>query len=185
MRRGKRPRIVDNFVTHRKEMRESIAWQYLPDEARRVLFQLELEHMRHGGACNADLVCPYADFQREAGVRRNSIALAVRQCAALGFVEITNRGRRSAAMFRNPSTYRLTYVFGRGTSPPPTDDWRKIETADDARAALGRAAAAKSEEHVRRATTAKDDALNGAPLHRDIDSSPARGAKPVAPPVGL
>src|SRR3954447_23862008 len=98
--------IQGNFVAHRREMRESAAWRNLPDNARRILDRLEVEHMRHGGAENGALPCTYSDFVA-AGVRRASVSLAIRQCVALGFLVVTHRGGRSNAEYRNPSRYRL------------------------------------------------------------------------------
>jgi hypothetical protein len=118
-------------------MRESWAWRLLPDNARRVLDRLELEHMRQGGAMNGELKCTYSDFE-EAGLRRQSVALAIRQAAALGFVQITRKGYKTAAEFRVPSLYRLTYVYNadarlRGM---PTNEWQRIAEKQRAEAAL-------------------------------------------------
>jgi hypothetical protein len=41
----KRSAIAGAFVAHSLEMRSSPAWMALPDNARRVLDRLELEHM--------------------------------------------------------------------------------------------------------------------------------------------
>jgi len=103
--RRKNNQISGQFVAHSRELRESAAWRALPDNARRILDRLELEHLRHGGAENGALPCTYSDFVA-AGVRRASVSLAIRQCAALGFLEVTHRGGRSNAEYRNPSRYR-------------------------------------------------------------------------------
>src|SRR5215207_11211757 len=107
--RRKNNQISGQFVAHSRELRESAAWRALPDNARRVLDRLELEHMRHGGAENGSLPCTYADFER-AGIRRASVALAIRQCVVLGYVQVTTQGYRGAQGFRQPSLYRLTYI---------------------------------------------------------------------------
>lgn len=120
-----------------------MAWAWLPDNARRLLDRLELEHMRHGGAENGNLPCTYTDFE-QARIRRASIALAIRQAVALGFLEVVKQGYLSASGFRSPSLYRLTYVHGCGQSPPPTDEWRQIKTAEEAAAALTEAASKKN-----------------------------------------
>lgn len=143
-RKRKKNSIVGGFIAHPKELRESPAWQALPDNARRILDRLELEHLRHGGADNGNLICTYTDFEK-AGIRRASIALAIRQCVALGFLEITQRGRRSAASFHTPSTYRLTYLSGCGSSPEATHEWRRISSAENAQAALQVAAQMKNQ----------------------------------------
>jgi hypothetical protein len=141
--RRKNNSIVGQFVAHSREMRESPAWAAVPDNARRVLDRLELEHMRHGGAENGSLPCTYSDFVAH-GVRRASVSLALRQCEALGFLEITHRGGRSISEYRDPSRYRLTYLNGRGQSAIKTDEWKRIETDEDAKAALKRAAEEKN-----------------------------------------
>jgi len=133
--RRKNNQLAGQFVAHPRELRESAAWRALPDNARRILDRLELEHMRHGGAENGALPCTYSDFVA-AGVRRASVSLAIRQCAALGFLEVTHRGGRSNAEYRNPSRYRLTYLNGRGTSSLRTDEWARIACDEDAMAAL-------------------------------------------------
>src|SRR5215204_4133497 len=143
--RRKNNQISGQFVAHSRELRESAAWRALPDNARRILDRLELEHMRHGGAENGSLPCTYSDFVAH-GVRRASVSLALRQCAALGFLEITHRGGRSISEYRNPSQYRLTYLTGRGQSAIKTDEWKRIKTDEDAKAALKRAAEDKNHE---------------------------------------
>jgi hypothetical protein len=80
--------------------------------------------MRHGGAENGALPCTYSDFVGH-GIRRASVSLALRQCTALGFLEITHRGGRSISEHRNPSRYRLTYINGRHTSAIRTDEWKR------------------------------------------------------------
>ncbi|GGC70783.1 hypothetical protein [Chelatococcus reniformis] len=138
-RRTKARTIEGPFVSHSHAMRISPAWRHLPDDARRVLDQLEVEHMEHGGTENGRLIRTYSDFER-GGIRRASVALAIRQASALGFLEITASGQRSAAQFRQANFYRLTYVIGRAPSPPPTNDWRRIASDTAAAAALSQAA---------------------------------------------
>jgi hypothetical protein len=150
--RQRRNKFGEQFIMHPRELRESIAWRYLPNNGRRALDRLELEHMQHGGLENGELPCTYDDFA-EAGIRRPSVALALRQCVALGFLEVTQRGGRSRAENRWPSKYRLTYVHGAGKSPLPTHDWSKIKTKAEAEAALRFAAISKSDRRVRKRNT--------------------------------
>lgn len=65
--------------------------------------------MSHGGAENGKLPVTYADFEKW-GVRRDSIAGAIRALEALGLIEITRHGYAGAAEKRASSLYRLTYV---------------------------------------------------------------------------
>jgi hypothetical protein len=156
--RRKRSTLGEQFVSHSRAMRESPAWQVLPDNARRVLDRLELEHMRHGGADNGALPCTYTDFAR-AGVRRASVALAIRQCVCLGFIEVTHQGGRSISYVRRPSEYRLTYLVGRGKSPVPTNEWQCLASEADALAALRKVEQVSRRRTSQPAKNKKPDAL--------------------------
>ncbi len=156
-RRTKAATISGTFVAHTLEMRTSIAWRHLPDDARRILDQLEVEHMEHGGAENGRLVRTYTDFHK-GGIRRSSIALAIRQAVALGFLKVTVAGTRSAGVFRAPNFYALTYLNGRRNSHQATDDWRRIVSDDQAHAALQRAAEFKRPETQARSRGARTKA---------------------------
>lgn len=112
---------LDPFVMHYLEMRTSVAWRHLPNNARRVLDRLEVEHMHHSGRENGNLKVTYTSFAK-AGIRRASIALAIRQAVALGFIRVTERGGRTITDQRWPSKYRLTYVDGRGNSTARSDE---------------------------------------------------------------
>lgn len=115
---------------------------------------IELEHSAQGAAENGRLEVPYDDFEAN-GVRRQTIALAIRQCRDLGFLEVVRQGRIARGVFKQASTYRLTYINGRSTSVQPTHEWRGIKTEEQAVEALANAAASKSAEHVKRAKRAR------------------------------
>ena len=156
---GKARLIEGSWVAHRLAMKESPAWRALPDNGRRVLDLLETEHMRHAGTANGQLAYTYDQFQKS-GIRRASVALAIRQCVALGFLEVTRVGYKSAAEFKVPSLYRLTYVFGRAKGAmgkagrqDPTEEWQQI--LDDDGAAKALAAARSSARVVRRVAAAQ------------------------------
>ena len=86
----------------------------------------------------------------QVGIRRGSVALAIRQLVALGFVAVTRQGRRSIGGIRSPIHYRLTYVNNVprltvgsdqwSEEVSPTDEWRRISTDEEAAQALARAA---------------------------------------------
>jgi hypothetical protein len=134
----KKNKIASAWVAHSLELRKSPAWRYLPDNARRLLGRLELEHMEHGGADNGRLIVTYSDWVED-GLRRASIFLAIQQSVELGFLEVTHEGGRSISEFRWPSHYRLTYVVNRENKPERTDEWRRIATDSEAESALARA----------------------------------------------
>jgi hypothetical protein len=146
----------EGFITHPLSMRDSIAWQHLSNNARRVLDVLEREHAHHGGVQNGKLRCTYADFQRKGGIPKMGVALAIRQAVALGFAEITFHAAPSAAEFRRCSEYRLTYIPGRRQQPPMTHEWKLVTSDAQALQRLERAAAEKSEAHRIRAREAAD-----------------------------
>jgi hypothetical protein len=127
--RRRRNRIAGQFSWRLVEMLESPAYRLLSLSARRVLDRLEIELAHHGGRDNGRLPVTYSDFVNY-GIHRHAIAPAIRETVALGFVEITERGKAGNADFRAPNKFRLTYKQTEKTDP--TDDWRKIQTMADA-----------------------------------------------------
>jgi hypothetical protein len=110
-------------------MLESPAYRALSRSAHRVLSPLEIELAHHGGNDNGRLPTTYDHFV-EYGIDRESIAPAIREVVALGFVEVTEQGRAGNAEHRRPNLFRLTF---RSTDKAnATDDWQKIETREEA-----------------------------------------------------
>jgi hypothetical protein len=130
-----RQKIEGQFVPHRLAMLESAAWRALSFTARRILDRIEIEHMGHGGVENGRLPVTYDDLERY-GIRRKSISGGLFELAALGFLEITQRGRMAAAEFHVPSKYRLTYVLTFDPAGAPTDEWSKFASDQEALDAL-------------------------------------------------
>jgi len=114
----RRNSIDGQFAAHTIEMIKSPAWSVLSLSARRVLDRIEIEHADHGGNDNGRLPVTYDDFERY-GIHRHAIAAAIRETVALGFTEITERGRAGNAEFRSPHKFRLTYF------PVRRAQWRK------------------------------------------------------------
>src|SRR6266516_5120824 len=85
-------RIAGQFSARLIEMMESPAYMALGGSARKVLDRLEIEHAHHGGNDNGKLPCTYEHFV-DYGVHRLAIGPALRELEALGFIEITERGR--------------------------------------------------------------------------------------------
>jgi hypothetical protein len=122
-------RIAGQFSARTIEMMESPAYIALGGSARKILDRLEIEHAHHGGNDNGKLPCTYEHFF-EYGVHRHSIAPALRELEALGFIEITERGRAGNAEWRRPHLFRLTYR--QVGNAKPTDEWRRVRTQHDA-----------------------------------------------------
>jgi hypothetical protein len=122
-------KISGQFSARTIEMMESPAFMSLSLSARRILDRLEIEHARHAGLDNGDLPCTYDHFHNY-GIHRHAISPGIREVVALGFVEITEKGRSGNAEWRRPNKFRLTYRHvGRAD---PTDEWRKVKTIEEA-----------------------------------------------------
>ena len=134
----RRNRIHGQFAWRLIEMLESPAYQVLSLAAHRVLARIEIELAHHGGNGNGQLPVTFNDFVHY-GVRRHAIAPALRDLEALGFIEITERGRAGNAEFRQPHKFRLTYRHVARANP--TDEWRRIKTPEQANALIGRSMA--------------------------------------------
>ncbi|MGX9575777.1 hypothetical protein [Mesorhizobium sp. f-mel] len=128
-RKGKRTTIAGQFAWQLIEMKASPAFRALSLSGHRVLSRLEIEVGQHGGNDNGKLPTTFDQFE-EYGIHRHAIAPAVREVVALGFVEITQVGRSGNGEWRRPNLFRLTYRPTELTEP--TDDWRKIETKEQA-----------------------------------------------------
>ena len=100
------------FIAHPRAMVESPAMRARASPRGKALDRIEIEHMNHGGAQNGQLPVTYRDFEAW-GIARHSVAAAIRELEALGFIEITRRGYGGSAELRTPSHYRLTYCPAR------------------------------------------------------------------------
>jgi hypothetical protein len=131
MPRQRPNKIEGQFAPKLVEMLESPAHRILSLSALRVLDRILVEHAHHGGKDNGKLPVTYEHFV-EYGIDRHAIAPAIRELSALGFIEITERGRPSAGEFRNPNKFRVTFLYT--VSAKPTHEWRKIDSVETARA---------------------------------------------------
>jgi hypothetical protein len=146
-RKGSTPQ----FVMHTIEMLESAAYRALSVSGHRVLARIEIEHGHHGGKENGRLPVTFDDFE-EYGISAKSVAPALREVQALGFVNLTARGRPSKSDFgRHPNCFGLTFL--RGPAPKyaePTNEWKQHHTLEDALRVAREARAAKDERAVAR-----------------------------------
>lgn len=127
LKTNRRTKIHGQFAPRTIEMLESPAYRVLSLSARRVLDRVEIELAHHGGQDNGKLPVTFDDFARY-GINRQQIAPAVRECEALGFLQVTERGRAGNAEFRTPNLFRLTYRHTGAAAE--TNEWRKIETLE-------------------------------------------------------
>lgn len=122
--------IDGQFSARTIEMLASPAWRALSLSAHRVFDRICIELAHHGGNDNGRLPVTYDQFM-EYGIDRQAIAPAIRELEALGFVEITQRGKPSAGEFRWPNYFRLTCVNCK-SNPSPSHEWRTVKTAEAA-----------------------------------------------------
>jgi hypothetical protein len=147
----KRRNIINGqFAAHLIEMLESHAYRALSRSARQVISRVEIELAHHGGNDNGRLPVRFADFV-DYGVDRASVAPAIREAVALGFLRVTERGRGGNADFRAPNLFYVTFAYNRESrSQPPSHDWRKIQTFKEAIGIARTARAAKDQRATAR-----------------------------------
>jgi hypothetical protein len=122
------------FIWMELEMVESQAWAAMSLAARRVVDRIAIEHMKHGGTRNGMLTVTFDDFEAF-GIRRKSIAPAIRIAVTLGVLDITHRGRRAYGVAGSASTYGLTWL-PRCDATPASNRWQRIATMAEAKARI-------------------------------------------------
>jgi hypothetical protein len=130
---GKRGNSISGqFAPRLIEMLESPAYRALSRSAHMVISRIEIEHGHHGGKDNGRLPVTTDDFVAY-GMHRTTVAPAIREAEALGFLRITRRGRGGNAEYRTPNLFLLTFAHSRDSrGPAPTDDWRLVKTLEEA-----------------------------------------------------
>jgi hypothetical protein len=119
----------------------SPAWLHRTHRAMLVTEFLEVEHMRHGGFENGNLLAPHRQLAH-IGMRRETIADAIDENIARKLVVRTGGGVDPETGKRLPFRYRLTYLPT--IDGPPTNEWKRYKAA----------APAKSPEKVEKAKRA-------------------------------
>jgi hypothetical protein len=166
----RRNKFDEPFAGRLIRMLESPAYRVLSLSAHRVLARIEIEIKRHGGEDNGKLAITYEHFV-EYGIHRHAIAPAIRECEALGFLEVEH-GQAGNREYRWPSMYRLTYQpVGRAR---PTHEWQRLQTIEDAEA-MARAARKTTSPHQCRKTPDFGDGNR----HRKPDFSVTESATTV------
>ena len=128
----RRNRISGQWSARLIEMLESPAYRVLSRSAHMVIARIEIELAHHGGNDNGRLPVTTDDFVKY-GMHRTSVAAAIREAEALGFILVTERGRGGNAEHRAPNLFFLTFAHGRdGGKHPPTHDWRRVQSLEEA-----------------------------------------------------
>jgi hypothetical protein len=138
----RRSQINGQWSARLIEMLESPAYRVMSRAGHLIVSRVEIELGHHGGNDNGKLpvtVDQFADY----GVHHDSIAPAIREAVALGFLRV-ERGYGGNADHRTPNRFYLTFAHGRDSrAAPPTHDWRRIKTEEEAKRIAGEARAAK------------------------------------------
>jgi hypothetical protein len=141
-------KVSEQWASYPIAMLESPAYRVLSQSAHKVIARIAIELAYHGGNNNGALPVTKEQFE-EYGVHHDAIAPALREAEALGFIETTERGRGGNADMRRPSLYRATFLNARDSrANPPTHEWRKIKTVEDAERVATDARNAKSQNAV-------------------------------------
>jgi hypothetical protein len=128
----RRNRISGQFAARLIEMLESPAYRALSASGHKAISRIEIELGHHGGNDNGRLPVTTNDFV-EYGMHRTSVAPAIREAEALGFIRVTERGRGGNAEYGTPNLFFLTFSQTRDSGKhPPTHDWRRFETLREA-----------------------------------------------------
>jgi DNA-binding transcriptional ArsR family regulator len=122
--RTRRGSITEQFVPMVLSLLESDALATLSLAARRCLDRFLIEHMQHAGKENGRLKVTYEDFATF-GVRRASIAAALRELEERGLIEVVERGRGGNREYRKATVFRITFLPT--SEAEPTDGWRKFD----------------------------------------------------------
>jgi hypothetical protein len=129
MNKKPKHKINGQFAARTIPMLRSPAYRALCLTGHRILARLEIELAQHGGKDNGKLPVTFADFE-EYGIYRRVLSPGLREVEALGFIELTQRGRSGNGWHRTPNLWRITYLPAYGN--PPTDDWLKARTIEEA-----------------------------------------------------
>lgn len=130
-------------------MLELPAYRVLSLAAHRVFSRIEIEFLHHGGKDNGKLPVTYEQFV-EYGMDRATIAPAIRETEALGFIEVTERGCAGNADARRPNLFRLTYRNAEGVLSDGSHEWKRIKTMEEAKRTASEARATPSENSRQR-----------------------------------
>ena len=113
-------------------MLESPAYRALSWSGHMVISRIEIELSHHGGNDNGRLPVTTDDFVAY-GMHRTSVAPAIREAEALGFIRVTVHGHGGNAEHRISNQFLLTFAHGRDSRVTPTHEWRRIKTLEGAK----------------------------------------------------
>jgi hypothetical protein len=144
----RRNQINGQFSVRLVEMQESPAYRAMSRGGHLVVSRVEIELAHHGGNDNGWLPVTHLQFI-DYGVHHQSVAAHIREAEALGFIRVTERGRGGNADHRAPSFFFLTFAHNRDSlKTPPSHEWRRIKTMEEAKQIAQNARASKDKRAV-------------------------------------
>ena len=187
----RRNQISAQFSARLIGMLEAPAYRALSRSAHLVIARIEVELGHHGGNDNGRLPVTTDNFVTY-GMDRGSVAPAIREAEALGFICVTQRGHGGNAEHRSPNYFFLTFAHNRNSrAEPPTHDWRRIRTLDEAERIARAARATKNPRAIalgkrsfgkrQKAVPAKNRNQLGKPQPNPVGKTPTENHKT---PVG-
>ena len=109
MKAPRKNRISGQWSPRPIKMLESPAYRALSLSAHRIMSRIEIELARHGGKDNGRLPVTKRDFIAY-GMQHVAVANGIREAEALGFIQVTERGRGGNSEHHSPNLFRLTFV---------------------------------------------------------------------------
>ena len=139
---GKVSKALDGvpFVQITAELLRSPAWRCRSINCIRLIDFLMIEHLRHNGTENGNLIATY-DQLIVFGIGRRFVRKTIDQAERLGLVEVERLPRRTFTE-TYPSRFRLTFLPDKNINEKgqiyygePTNEWRRItdDTAAEVR----------------------------------------------------
>jgi hypothetical protein len=155
------------FSSRPIELLESAAYRVLTRAEHLALSRIEIELRRHAGHANGNLIVTDLQFVAY-GIRRHSVAAALRGLEALGIIRMIH-GRGGNAEHCCPSRFFLNYLCGAVDAHEQiTNAWNRTQTMKPARRIAQIAHQAKDRNKVN----------YGRRMNKNISRPTKRGVKP-------
>jgi hypothetical protein len=129
------------FIMLPRSLLESFAWRAASLSCRLAVDRVTIEHLRHAGTQNGNLIVRKVDFI-EHGIYNDGVAPALREACALGFLMMTVRGRAGNAEHRSAHQWALTFIRDKRGKMLSTT-WKRFQSLEDAEKVAAEARAAK------------------------------------------
>lgn len=136
--KSKRWTVDGAWCPRRLDVLQSPAWRNAPRALKALLEILEIEHMRRKGGANGELFKSYPQFVKE-GLNRSTVSTMTKLGEALGLLKVNRETGVGKPDLHDACAYTLTYLpCGIVGNIPPTDEWKKIKTDEQAIAIVQR-----------------------------------------------